>query len=84
MVIFGAVASFDLVWALADLSMAIMALINMYAITMLFKIANKVLKDYQRQRKQGKDPVFYRDVLDNQDGIELWDREKANHENERD
>lgn len=81
MVIFGAVASFDFVWALADLSMAIMALINLYAITMLYKIANKVLKDYQRQRKQGKDPVFYRDVLDNQDGVELWDREKARHEN---
>lgn len=80
MVIFGAVVSFDLVWALADLSMAIMALINMYAITKLFKIANRVLKDYQRQRKEGKDPVFYRDVLDNQDGIEFWDREEAEHD----
>lgn len=80
MVIFGAVVSFDLVWALADLSMAIMALINLYAITKLFKIANRVLQDYQRQRKEGKDPVFYRDVLDNQDGIELWDRKEAEHE----
>ncbi|ASK62002.1 sodium:alanine symporter family protein [Virgibacillus phasianinus] len=80
MVIFGAIASFDLVWALADLSMAIMALINLYAITKLFKIANRVLKDYQRQRKEGKDPVFYRDVLDNQDGIEFWGREETKHE----
>ncbi|WP_404456068.1 alanine:cation symporter family protein [Virgibacillus necropolis] len=81
MVIFGAVVSFDLVWALADLSMAIMALINLYAISKLFKIANRVLKDYQRQRKEGKDPVFYRDVLDNQDGIELWERKEGKKEN---
>src|SRR5699024_12805090 len=31
MVIFGSVAAFDLVWALADITMAIMALINLYA-----------------------------------------------------
>ncbi|ASN03985.1 alanine/glycine:cation symporter family protein [Virgibacillus necropolis] len=80
MIVFGAIVSFDLVWALADLSMAIMALINLYAITKLFKIANRVLKDYQRQRKQGKDPVFYRDVLENQNGVELWDRKEAKHD----
>lgn len=74
MVVFGAIATFDFVWALADLTMAIMALINLYAITKLFKIANRVLQDYREQRKAGKDPVFYRDVLENQDGIEYWGR----------
>ncbi|MEC5424391.1 alanine/glycine:cation symporter family protein [Virgibacillus sp. C22-A2] len=77
MVVFGAVATFDLVWALADLTMGIMALINLYAITKLFKIANRVLQDYMEQRKAGKDPVFYRDTLDNQDGIEFWGREQT-------
>ena len=77
MVIFGAIATFDIVWALADLTMAIMALINLYAITRLFKIANLVLKDYIRQRKAGEDPVFYRDVLENQDGIEFWGRDQT-------
>ncbi|MGM0943191.1 MAG: alanine/glycine:cation symporter family protein [Bacillota bacterium] len=77
MVYFGAVASFDFVWSLADLTMAIMALINLYAISKLFKIANKVLQDYRRQRKEGKDPVFYRDTLDNQEGIEYWGREQT-------
>ncbi|MFC4023536.1 alanine/glycine:cation symporter family protein [Oceanobacillus longus] len=74
MVVFGTLASFDIVWALADLTMAIMALINLYAITRLFKIANHLLKDYLDQRKKGKDPVFYKDILDNQDGIECWER----------
>jgi alanine or glycine:cation symporter, AGCS family len=77
MVAFGAIATFDFVWALADLTMAIMALINLYAIARLFKIANQALQDYLRQRKQGKDPVFYRDVLDNQDGITYWGRDQA-------
>lgn len=82
MVIFGSLASFDFVWALADIAMAFMALLNLYAITKLFKIANQVLQDYRKQRKAGKDPVFYRDVLDNQDGIEYWDRE--DHDTEQD
>ncbi|OZU87093.1 sodium:alanine symporter family protein [Virgibacillus indicus] len=77
MVIFGAIATFDIVWALADLTMAIMALINLYAITRLFKIANLVLQDYMKQRKEGKDPVFYRDTLENQDGIEFWGRDQT-------
>ncbi|WP_249870422.1 alanine/glycine:cation symporter family protein [Oceanobacillus saliphilus] len=76
MVVFGTMATFDIVWALADLTMAIMALINLYAITRLFKIANRLLKDYLQQRKEGKDPVFYKDILDNQDGIECWEREE--------
>ncbi|WP_156645333.1 alanine/glycine:cation symporter family protein [Lentibacillus sp. JNUCC-1] len=77
MVVFGSIATFDLVWALADLTMGIMALINLYAITRLFKIAKRVLDDYVEQRKAGKDPTFYKDTLDNQNGIEFWDREQT-------
>ncbi|WP_047983855.1 alanine/glycine:cation symporter family protein [Ornithinibacillus californiensis] len=73
MVAFGALASFDFVWALADLTMAIMALINLYAITLLYRIAHRVLQDYRDQRRAGKDPVFNREILDNTDGIEFWE-----------
>ncbi|GAA0315042.1 alanine/glycine:cation symporter family protein [Oceanobacillus oncorhynchi subsp. oncorhynchi] len=75
MVIFGTFASFDLVWLLADIFMALLALLNLFAITVLFKKANILLKDYMRQRKEGKDPVFYKDTLDDQTGIECWERE---------
>jgi len=77
MIIFGTLASFDLVWALADLTMATMALINLYAITRLYKIVKVVLDDYRKQKKAGKDPVFYKDILENQDGIECWEREQS-------
>ncbi|MEN2767211.1 alanine/glycine:cation symporter family protein [Ornithinibacillus xuwenensis] len=73
MVAFGAIASFDFVWALADLTMAIMALINLYAITKLYKIVHRVLKDYRDQRKAGKDPVFTRDILEDSSGVEYWE-----------
>lgn len=75
MVIFGTFASFDLVWLLADIFMALLALLNLFAITVLFKKANILLKDYVKQRKEGKDPVFYKDTLDDQTGIECWERE---------
>ncbi|GEN87677.1 alanine/glycine:cation symporter family protein [Oceanobacillus sp. FSL W8-0428] len=75
MVIFGTFASFDLVWLLADIFMALLALLNLFAITALFKKANILLKDYMKQRKEGKDPVFYKDILDDQSGIECWERE---------
>jgi AGCS family alanine or glycine:cation symporter len=77
MVVFGALGEFDLIWSMADMSMAIMALINLYAITKLSKIAYRVLKDYRLQRKQGKDPIFYRDSLEGVDGIEYWGREQV-------
>ncbi len=77
MVMFGAVAEFGLVWSLADLTMGIMALINLFAIFMLSKVAYAALKDYARQRKQGKDPVFYQDHLPGVDGMEYWRRDQS-------
>ncbi|MFD2762203.1 alanine/glycine:cation symporter family protein [Lentibacillus juripiscarius] len=82
MVVFGAVATFDLVWQLADLTMGIMALINLYAITRLFGVARRVLRDYRDQRKAGKDPVFYRDTLDDTTGVDYWGREQVANKGE--
>lgn len=55
----GAQARFDTVWNLADILMGFMAIVNIFAILVLGDIALKVLKDYDDQRKAGKDPVFY-------------------------
>ena len=60
MVFFGAIVSMDIVWSLADIFMALMALTNLIAILMLGNIAFKALKDYNSQKKSGiKDPIFY-------------------------
>lgn len=74
-VMFGALAKVALVWNLADLFMAIMALINLIAIFLLNKTAFRLLKDYRQQRKQGKDPVFYADKMPDLQNIECWQRD---------
>jgi alanine or glycine:cation symporter, AGCS family len=73
MVMFGAVSELNLVWSLADLFMGLMVIINLVAITLLSKVAIAALKDYEEQRKKGKDPVFYADSLPNVKGIDAWD-----------
>jgi AGCS family alanine or glycine:cation symporter len=58
MVMFGAVAKIDVVWALADASMGLMALVNLMALLLLSNIAIKVIKHYKVQRKSGIEPNF--------------------------
>ncbi len=57
-VFFGAQADFSLVWNLADITMGCMAIVNIIANLLLGNIALKVLKDYETQKKAGKNPVF--------------------------
>jgi alanine or glycine:cation symporter, AGCS family len=73
MVVFGSTVELEVVWGLADLSMGFMAIINLIAITLLAKIAVAALKDYRRQKKDGKDPVFYSNSIPGLKGIESWD-----------
>lgn len=57
-IVFGAVCQLELVWALADLAMALMAVVNLVAICLLGRWALAAVRDYHRQSAQGKDPVF--------------------------
>lgn len=59
MVYAGAVCSLDLVWGFADITMALMTLCNLAAIALLGKYAVILLKDYCRQRREGKDPEYH-------------------------
>ncbi|PYE36661.1 alanine/glycine:cation symporter family protein [Psychrobacter fozii] len=54
MVFIGAVASLPAIWNFADLSMGLMALVNLVAIVMLSPVALRILRDYERQIKEGK------------------------------
>lgn len=57
-VFLGAQADFSMMWNIADITMGFMASVNIIAILLLGNIAVKVLKDYEKQRKEGKNPVF--------------------------
>lgn len=56
MVFIGAVASLPAIWNFADLSMGLMALTNLAAIVILSPVALRILRDYERQVKEGKTP----------------------------
>lgn len=74
MVFFGSVSGLDIVWNLADLSMAIMTIINLIAIILLGHIALKALKDYNNQKSKGiKSPVFKAgSIPEIQDQVSEW------------
>ncbi|WP_407377412.1 alanine/glycine:cation symporter family protein [Methanobrevibacter sp.] len=57
-VFIGAMIPMDAAWAAADITMGGMTLINLPACMMMGKIAIDCLKDYEKQRKEGKEPVF--------------------------
>jgi putative sodium/glutamine symporter len=77
MVIFGSVAKVQLVWDLADLFMGFMVIVNLIAILLLSKVAFATLNDYINQKKDGKDPVFYKDNIKNHENIECWELSQA-------
>lgn len=73
-VFLGAQADFSLVWNIADITMGLMAIVNIVSIFLLGKIAFKTLDNYEKQKKEGKNPVFYEDDI----GITgtVWKRDK--------
>jgi len=72
LILFGSLASIELVWALADLFMGSMALVNLVAIALLGRIAFSVLKDYRNQRAAGKDPTFHVNNVPRLKNVECW------------
>jgi AGCS family alanine or glycine:cation symporter len=77
MVMFGSVAKISIVWDMADLFMALMALTNLIAIALLGKIAFAALRDYTEQKKQGKNPVFYTNNIGGLKNVECWAESEA-------
>ena len=73
MILFGSVTSVEIVWTLADVFMAFMAILNLIAIALLSKFAFATLKDYTSQKKQGiKDPTFDPSKIPGLENIECW------------
>lgn len=71
-ILLGAGLSADLLWNIADITMGCMALINIPVILLLSKYAFRALKDYEKQRKAGKDPVFHAKDIDLPDEVDYW------------
>jgi AGCS family alanine or glycine:cation symporter len=54
----GSIATAGLVWDTADLAQGLMVITNVPSILILGGVAIKCLKDYQKQKAEGKDPHF--------------------------
>lgn len=82
MVLYGCVKTAKLAWTLGDIGVGSMAWLNIIAILVLSKTAFKVLKDYETQLKEGKDPVFDPVKLGIKDA-DFWEKEYVPIEQEK-
>ncbi|WP_237467833.1 alanine/glycine:cation symporter family protein [Vibrio stylophorae] len=79
MVMFGAMSKVQLVWDMADVSMGLMAVVNLIAIILLSGTVIKLSKDYNEQLRQGKVPSFDRSKYPELDELideGIWEKKK--------
>lgn len=74
-VFLGSVASFGIVWDIADVFMGAMAVINLLVIWKLGPIAFNTFNDYVGQLKKGHNPVFDPSNIEGLGKVECWDIE---------
>lgn len=71
-ILLGAGLSADLLWGIADVTMGTMTIINMPVILYLGKYAYRALKDYEKQRKDGVEPIFKAKDIDLPHKTDYW------------
>lgn len=72
-VMLGAVIPMNAAWAAADITMGGMTIINLPACMLLGKVAIDALKDYEKQKKEGENPVFKAtDIGLNVEELDFW------------
>ena len=68
----GAVASAGLVWDIADMFQGLMVITNVPSILILGGIAFKCLRDYERQKNEGLNPVFKSESIGIKQHTDFW------------
>ena len=74
-VFYGSLNKASLMWSLGDIGVGAMAWINIIAILLLSMIPFRVLRSYERQKKEGKEPVFDPKEV-GAEGAEFWDEKR--------
>jgi len=72
-ILIGAGLNAGLLWNIADITMGAMALINIPVIVFLSKYVFRALKNYEQQRKEGKNPVFHAKDIGLPHDVDYWD-----------
>lgn len=72
LVFFGAIATAGIVWGFAELTQALMVLINMPVLLSLSHYSIRCLSDYCKQRKGGRAPVFNAKNIGIDEELDFW------------
>ena len=71
-ILLGAGLSAELLWNVADITMGSMALVNIPVILILTKYVVRSMNDYEKQSKEGKNPVFKAADIGLPDKVDYW------------
>ena len=72
-VILGGIFSLEEIWALIDLCMCSVVIINVYSIVRLSPKVVFLWNNFKEQMKEGKEPVFKKEMMkEGQEDIEGW------------
>lgn len=80
-ILLGGIVDSEVVWSMGDTGAGMMAWTNLLAIVLLTPVALRILKDYDKQRKAGLDPMFDPTTVGIDDPNGVWtewvDKKKA-------
>ena len=62
----------DLLWNISDVLMGVMALINIPVLLLLSGTVKRALTDFEKQRRTGKNPVFYVKNINLKQETDFW------------
>ncbi len=72
LVFIGAIATAEVVWGFAELTQALMVLVNMPVVLYLSKYSIRCLDDYIKQKKRGTDPHFTARDIGIEEELDFW------------
>ena len=70
----GCILNGEIIWTMGDIGCGSMAWLNIIAILLLSNKGIALLKDYEEQKKQGKNPVFNPEKFGIKDETHVWDK----------
>ncbi len=74
LVFVGAISTASIVWGFADLTQALMVLVNMPVVIYLSKYPVLCIDDYCKQKKAGKEPVFIAKNIGIEEELDYWNK----------
>lgn len=70
----GVLVNGQIIWTMGDIGAGMMAWLNIISILLLSNKGFALLKDYEKQKKEGKDPVFHPEEFGIDDETKVWEK----------